>query len=706
MMRAVATLAALVGGANAQGFTCGADFTLDCTTLEYPGPVTDASTPCGCGGYECSGTPTDCEGADDQATCTGVAGCTWGPSSLSRACGAADAETCCLPKTCASTGWDDSSCTGIWVAGGAAKSDAECSSEDGTCTVEDCCTAAATTPTDCAGSWDVCDATTCAEADDRQWIETVAPANGGRACPAAGSAPNCFDEAATDAYDGSCEDTCDPSLCAAGTKPAPWATADACTAASIFNTDINCDGTDEDTCTAVDGCTWTPKPDCDGACTAAECCVPNECRVPAWTTDGDEANRKLRLGTAGYFADDPDATTVSGLGFVGCSTGVKKPTTIQETGSDPPVYGSEGGFVGRPYNVDVTCPVDGQDFQWAGCTEAADCDGAAELVAAPATCTAKGNPPTCTQDDAAGPVSCEVDANAPGTCIATCTAVAADCASIGDTVAGGTGCTYQPNDTAETGRLLDADKEACGLIKGAALADASACENVMTGGPSAEGWEAGTCGTDGDGNSIACRSYQEATCTLPDDAQPTDDVCQPTSPCQLTPDGDCPTGCLYTPASGAACDYTPEVKSDKINMQALGDHVVDTTGDTSCARLDPEGKLTHFESCEVTCEDGWHLEESKRDDHKIRITNPKYWRPLHPVCDDGILHYSVKCVENTDWLGVLIIVLVLGFFLVLIPVVKYMRVVASYNQDKAAGCTWAPDGTKADPTAASDEAAD
>jgi hypothetical protein len=70
------------------------------------------------------------------------------------------------------------------------------------------------------------------------------------------------------------------------------------------------------------------------------------------------------------------------------------------------------------------------------------------------------------------------------------------------------------------------------------------------------------------------------------------------------------------------------------------------------------------------------------------------------------MHYSVTCVEDTDWLGVLIIVAVLGFFLVLIPVVKYMRVVASYNQDKAAGCTWAPDGTKSDPTAASDEAAD
>ena len=72
----------------------------------------------------------------------------------------------------------------------------------------------------------------------------------------------------------------------------------------------------------------------------------------------------------------------------------------------------------------------------------------------------------------------------------------------------------------------------------------------------------------------------------------------------------------------------------------------------------------------------------------------------------------MECVADTDWTGVLIIVLVLGFFLVstiiyqyrcasdsqpessqfaawlqiLIPVVKYMQVVGAYNKDKAAGC--------------------
>ena len=141
-------------------------------------------------------------------------------------------------------------------------------------------------------------------------------------------------------------------------------------------------------------------------------------------------------------------------------------------------------------------------------------------------------------------------------------------------------------------------------------------------------------------------------------------------------------------------------------MQDLGDHVQDTSGDESCARIDPDGRLSHFDSCKVECEVGYHLVESKRDEHKNRISNPKYWRPLHPQCDNGILHFSVSCEEDTDWTGVLIIVLVLGFFLVLIPVVKYMRVVGAYNKDKAAGCTWAPDGSKSDPAATSDEAAD
>lgn len=360
--------------------------------------------------------------------------------------------------------------------------------------------------------------------------------------------------------------------------------------------------------------------------------------------------------------------------------------------------------MGQPYNVVVACTEDGGEFLWeSGCTEAANCDGAANREKADATCVAKGLAPSCTvANGAPAGTTCAVDVLGTG-CVATCTAANADgCTSVGQTAASA-GCVFNPNDD---GRRLDADVENCEKIVGAALDDEKACEAVITDASSGD-WVPGVCA----GNA-ACREKVDATCQVKTDWTP--NTC-PTTPCRFADGADgnplnnaaaCPQECAFTRQTGRACTYTPAVNSDKINMQKLGDHVKDTAGDTSCAKIDPEGKLSHFDSCMVTCDAGWHLVESKRTEHKVRISNPKYWRPLHPRCDDGILHYNVACEEDTDWTGVLIIVLVLGFFLVLIPVVKYMQVVGAYNKDKAAGCTWAPDGAKNDPTAASDEAAD
>lgn len=367
--------------------------------------------------------------------------------------------------------------------------------------------------------------------------------------------------------------------------------------------------------------------DCGDECTPSDCCEPNVCEAPGDT-----------LGASGYYASNPEGTTVDELGTLGCSTGPYDENT------------NTGGYLGMPYNVQVSCPDDNGSFQWSGCTPAADCDGSTNRVAAQAQCVAKGVPDS-DGDDAQLPADVEQ-------------------------------CQLAPED----------------------LVDATACLAVVTD-HTADDWTEGVCGNG------PCRTHEAATCTIPADWTPT--TCPP-SACvfdgldsngEETTEGsasDCPAGCTYTPPSAQACDYTPAIPGDILVMSDLGPHVVDST----CAALDPDGVLKHMQTCLVTCEDGYHLEESKRDANKNRITNPKFWRPLQPMCEDGVLHYAVTCVEDTDWTGVIIIVSVLAFFLILIPVVKYLKVVGAYNQEKAAGCTWKGDGTKVTPEAASDEAAD
>lgn len=605
----VAILVGLFGGANSQQ-TCGNFNAGDCTDAGSPGLLTDnADTVCGCD--------------------VGTIGCD-----------ATAVSVCCQTPTCDSADFNDNLCTGLWEAGGADKAGSECG-WDG-CAVEECCKPNSAPAVDCDGYYQACDASNCDAGSS--FVATVSPDNGGRACPT--DTKTCFDAPATAAtcvggtdcalnaagtgcdgtgctfqaaYDGTCEDTCDASLCTAGTKLAAWATAPACTGAdgTSYAADgtTECgDSTTEATCEGVDGCTWESPPDCNGPCTLSDCCVQNECEVPAGTWDDPGKT----LSTDGYYASKPDGGNVRNLGVLGCATGVY---ASDDDGS------STGGYLGMPYNVDVTCPVDKFDtgtagagvFVWEGCTRATDCNGAANRVAMDAKCEAINDSET---EDVT------------------------NCDGVQD------------------------------------LTDATDCEAVIA-------------------------TASSATCENP--ASWTPSTTCPAENCVLGSGGteaDCPAGCVYTPASDPACVYTPAVKSDFLDLNNLPDNVMDTEGDASCRRLDPDGILAHMETCEVMCADGWHLVESKRDENKIRIQNPKYWRPLQPVCDNGILHFSVSCAEDTDWTGVLIIVLVLGFFLILIPVVKYLNVVGKYNKDKAAGCTWAPDGTKNDPTGADDSAAD
>ena len=765
-MRSLAALATLFASARAGStYTCADDYDYAgdaCNTRQSPGPV-EAGTFCGCSNGEAEATclspsdTVDCSDftVGDQDSCEDVATCVYTAAIVgdSKAC---NSHTLCCKKPTCYTAFDDSDCSlpleplgprctgnnnglggpcGLNTGGGACeqpdgfdddvyncifetadlvKAATECE-WDATgvadCTPQQCCQRASLPPINCEGSWEDC-TSACKVASERTWTTTQEPAHGGSSCPAAGSGKNCFEEPAAGDYDGLCEDTCSAALCTASvTTLVPWATEAKCTGTGTDSNTVCADKSASSVCEAA-GCTWMAKVDCDGACTAKDCCVPNKCsfkprcsgdcelndaETACTSNTGTDCSNAFQsaekvISTVGYHAEFPDADTVAGLGFVGCSTGKRKVDIEDGT--------SKGGWMGQPYNVVVECQTDGGEFSWmSGCTEAANCDGAANLVAAAATCVAKGLAPSCTVADAvAADRTCAVDDLGAG-CVATCTATnAADCTSVGQTLPGaGNGCDFNPN---LAGRRLDADVELCNAIAGAALADEKACEAVITA-ASSNDWEPGTCGLE------PCREKVDATCQVKDDWTP--DTC-PTTPCIFTNPlnnaAACPPECAFARQTGQACTYTAAVNSDKIDMQKLGDHVKDTAGDTSCAKIDPEGKLSHFDSCMVTCDDGWHLVESKRDEHKVRISNPKYWRPLHPRCDDGILHYNVACEEDTDWTGVLIIVLVLGFFLVLIPVVKYMQVVGAYNKDKAAGCTWAPDGAKNDPTAASDEAAD
>ena len=663
-----------------------------------------------------------------------------------------------------------------------------CSWVDGVavCTEADCCEANASPVDHCIGSWTLCDSTsstTCAAT--RTWTTTRAAANGGNACPT--DPPDCFNEAASaatctgtatttvacaganstlcqanagcvfrGAYDGTCEDTCDASLCLANdNKLAPWALAASCT--GMATDGAACTGATENLCTAAGAdCVFRAAADCDGDCTARDCCTPNECKAAARCVEMNTATCSLNtertacisagtaatctgmasdtvtqctgtdssactaagtaciftdtiqpatvaaedsedcifqnsedsISTTGYFAKNPEATTVRGLNSIGCSTG----KLTVGTASDGNLGTTSGGFMGMPYNTQVRCPADDGEFQWTGCTAATDCDGAAGRTAQAATCVAKGLVPTCSAAAAVPDTVCAV-------------------AEDGATCEPDAGCIYNAQ---AAGRQLPADIVLCGAVTAADNSlGAEACEAVYTDADAKTvagvlEWDAGVC------DGTPCRSMVDAACTLKPNWDPT--TC-PDAPCVFGKDTagvdiisrlSCPIACDFTPQTGQACTYTAAIKSDKIDMNALGANVLDTTGKTSCAALNPEGKLKHFEACQVTCDAGYHFVESKRDSHKIRITNPKYWRPLQPRCDDGILHYTVECEKDTDWTGVLIIALVLGFFLILIPVVKYMQVVGAYNKDKAAGCTWAPDGTKTDPSggSAADEAAD
>ena len=710
-MRSVFAALALLSSANAQsGYRCAIDFAGSCPASS-PGPIQEATVECGCS------TQDPAIPCDDQSQ-----------------------TVCCKPPTCA-TGFDDSECTGRvkplgptctpsndgsgvactlandgcepsdgcdFKTGDQVKAETECEwGLDGSaqCTAALCCEPSTEPATDCEGFYAACDDNLCQSASQRIFTAQVDPAHGGRACP---EPKNCYDEPAAAL---ACLPKSLPDDANCRSKARAECEADeACSFQPAYLGQCT-DQCTEDLCTAG---VSTLNPDgasCDGACTEADCCVPNSCSfAPRCVGDGDAScelnadqtgcsgdetcrfqTAQKVIGTVGYYAENPDETTVAGLGKLGCSTGKKY--------VDPDDMTSVGGFIGQPYDVRVTCPEDGGSFQWEGCTEAANCYGTANREKSEATCEAKGLKPSC---EVVGdlPISCTVDPAAAGTCIATCTGVSGDCTSVGLTLPPPLGpparCEYNANDA---GQPLVADENACSKIQGAALADATECERVITAG--LPGRDEGDCG-----GGVQCRTINPATCTIPDDTCPSTPCVFEDGNSDLEPRRGCPSECIFSGQTGQACDYTPAVLSDVINMQDLGDHVQDTSGDESCARIDPDGRLSHFDSCKVECEVGYHLVESKRDEHKNRISNPKYWRPLHPQCDNGILHFSVSCEEDTDWTGVLIIVLVLGFFLVLIPVVKYMRVVGAYNKDKAAGCTWAPDGSKSDPAATSDEAAD
>lgn len=716
MRRLVLGALALVSGASAQSeYRCTTHFDASACPSASPGLIGDVTVECGCSNgadpsIAVAGTSVPC---DDHTVCCELPTCALGFNDnecsgriepLGPTCTPNDnspGSTVCTLNT-ASTGCEPlEGCT--FKAADQVKAETECEwGTDGSaqCTTEHCCQPSSETATDCEGFYAVCDSTDCKVQTERlsTFIEQVPQAHGGRACP---EPKNCFDEPQS-------ESVCLPKILDNIDDCDANADSDSCNAA-LCSFQPAYDGTCMDQCRpelCTDGVsTLAPNASgaqCDGACTETDCCVPNSCslapRCVGETADSicelteDETDcisisadaichfqsAEKAIGTMGYYAENPDATTVAGLGNLGCSTGKKHIDTSDKT--------SVGGFIGHWYNVRVTCPEDGGTFQWEGCTEAANCDGAANREKSEATCEAKGLRPSCTLaadwDDK--PISCSVNVE---DCIATCTGVSDICTSVGQVLTSTGFCEYNAN---EAGQQLQADVDACSAIQGADLADATACLGVIT---------TAAVGEEGDCGGVQCRTINPATCTVPDD------TC-PSTPCVFEDGNGCPDGCTFSRQTGEACDYTPAILSDMINMQDLGEHVQDTEGDDSCARINPEGKLSHFDSCKVMCEDGYHLVESKRDEHLTRISNPKYWRPLHPQCDNGILHYSVSCEKDTDWTGVLIIVLVLGFFLILIPVVKYMRVVGVYNKDKAAGCTWAPDGTKIDPRSNSDEAAD